>query len=62
MAAPSPLPNRDLVPSSSMTVSIRSFATIRPDGTGESAAARVLHLQSRSGQPHPGHTRPTAVE
>src|SRR5438445_647033 len=39
---------------------MRSFATI-VSGT-DSVDARLLHLQSRSGQPHPGQTRPTPVE
>jgi S-formylglutathione hydrolase len=43
--------------------SMRSFATTLPGREGsDSPVARVLHLQSRTGQPQPGHTRPTSVE
>ena len=43
--------------------SMRSFATMAPGLAGtDAAAARVLHLQSRCGQPQPGHTPPLPVE
>ena len=41
--------------------SMRSLATMRA-GTGSSRPIVLLHLQSRSGQPHPEQRRPEAVE
>jgi len=42
---------------------MRSFATILPGRDGiDSLEARVLHLQSSTGQPHPEQTRPMSVE
>jgi hypothetical protein len=41
--------------------STRSFATGR-DGTGSLAARRVLHRQSRCGQPQTGHLPDVDVE
>src|SRR4051794_11617736 len=42
---------------------MRSFATMAPGFAGTDAAAvRVLHLQSRCGQPQPGHPPPLPVE
>jgi hypothetical protein len=40
---------------------MRSFATMRP-GTDWSAVRLLLHLQSFTGHPQPGHTLPTPVE
>jgi hypothetical protein len=39
---------------------MRSFATMRA-GT-DSVVARLLHVQSRAGQPQPGQMRPASVE
>src|SRR5712691_2873374 len=41
--------------------SMRSLATMRL-GIGSSAVIRLLHLQSRAGQPQPGQTLPALVE
>jgi hypothetical protein len=42
---------------------MRSLATIAPGRAGTDASlVRVLHLQSRCGQPQPGHTPPVLVE
>jgi hypothetical protein len=43
---------------------MRSFATIWPgrEGIGSVAALVLLHRQSRTRQPQPGHTRPIPVE
>ena len=40
--------------------SMRSFATSARDRVA--GRARLLHLQSRCGQPHPGHLPPVSVE
>jgi hypothetical protein len=43
--------------------SIRSLATMAPGRAGtDTSPVRVLHLQSRCGQPQPGHTPPVLVE
>jgi hypothetical protein len=42
---------------------MRSLATMAPGRVGtDSSAVRVLHLQSRCGQPQRGHTPPVLVE
>jgi hypothetical protein len=42
---------------------MRSLATIAPGRAGTDASlVRVLHLQSRCGQPQPEHTPPVLVE